>query len=147
MPVWSEAAPPAPLRGHFLFCLPDRKSEKRDRRTGIPDDDVVADQARDEAALIGAKAPRCDQAAGREIEDVSVHRTRHAIALPLAFTEACARVVAGVFDGVRLAVHECDQDVKRRVVQPSQRAPREALSRNPTHEDGLRAHRPSPSAA
>lgn len=20
MPVWSEAAPPAPLRGHFLFC-------------------------------------------------------------------------------------------------------------------------------
>ena len=54
MPVWSEAAPPAPLRGHFRFCLSDRQSEKRDRRTGIPDDDVVADQARDEAALIGA---------------------------------------------------------------------------------------------
>jgi hypothetical protein len=65
MPVWSEAAPPAPLRGHFFLCAAEwaaRHPRQRDRspsqdvdaRPRIPHDDVVAVENGGEPPLVAA---------------------------------------------------------------------------------------------
>jgi hypothetical protein len=106
-PVWSEAAPPAPLRGHFFgFGAEGGRSKAGDPNDSarIPDHDVVPLDASYERSLVVAETERLDQSARPEVEHVAVHRTGHAIAMAFAFAQACSSVVARVVDRVRYAV-------------------------------------------
>src|SRR5260370_38025942 len=125
LPVWSVAAPPAPLRGRFFWYgtkIALSRANDCDARPRIPYDDLFAHDARDESALIVAEAARLDELARRQIEPVAVHRAGDAAAPALSFAEARSRMVACILDRDWAAVHEGDEDVKRRGDAGSTRA-------------------------
>ena len=106
-PARSEAAPPAPLRGHFLF-LARRRREDRDPSPGVPHDYIVAIDVCDEPTLVVAEAAGFDEPPAAQVEQVTVHGTRYAVPLSGPLAQAGAGVVARVLDRARNSVDERD---------------------------------------
>ncbi len=147
--MWSEAAPPAPLRGHFNFFTRDHGPSRPDDDDGsarIENHDIPLIGRGDEAALITTKPPRFYESPGAQIERVPVHGADDAGPPAHALGQTCTGMVASVLDRTRDSIDHCDEDVKRRVLQPDEAEIPEASARHPS-DVPQPAHRPIPSAA